>query len=57
MDRYWHSMYFTHYFTQVNPARPVRDIVARWEALSRNDNWRIRREAWGRAGTFCGPGS
>jgi hypothetical protein len=24
----------------------MRAIIARWEALSRSDSWRIRREAW-----------
>jgi len=26
--------------------KAVRDIVARWEALGRNDDWRIRQAAW-----------
>jgi hypothetical protein len=26
--------------------KAVRAVVARWEDLSRNGNWRIRREAW-----------
>ena len=27
-------------------SKAVRDIIARWEALSRNDDWRIRQIAW-----------